>query len=281
MKFKTGGNFMKPFLHSFIISLLLITPRFSFATILMHVYSVSKTSSLVRLKGYIDSWDEDDNTPNPCYNSTEDCFYSFQALTPGRSQMASRDMQFPARSYKTIGEAGKAFKKKYSLPYRLEANYVSSDSDSDNYLLSCITMGYYAIYGRTGDRLPGVVCKTSPPEDLICTFTGNTNLEHGILSANEIDNNEAESNLWLTCNKNTKMNLYAFGEAGNKYITLKTGGSLKSQLLISNQEADNGIMVDVKANTPYAVPIKSRLIKSGEVEEGPFHGSGVITVSMY
>jgi len=278
---------MKPFVNIFFILVFLLLSGQSKAVIRTHIatserYYENMIGYVYRFTGYIDSWDEDDQTPNDCYGTPRTSYCTIAiTVTERSSTRGTAKLNFfidDIYEFKTIGELAKIFKAKYPLPYPLTGAQLDDGNPVTTY---CFNLGYFTNGGYSANSyVPSVECGFAPPVALKCSIEGNTNLEHGELTTNEINGHKASSSLNASCNNDATLIIRAFGEAGNKNITLRPDGSLESALYINDMPGDTGLKVDFKKNITTPINITSELIQKSELQEGEFHGSGIIMMSM-
>ena len=272
---------MKIFIKISFMFLLFFLSLNSRAVIITHVADIKRTGGTYQIRGFIDSWDENDNLPNPCFGipSSTGCDLSvvFYDSVPNKYAVINSDnILWGVYNIKTIGELGAAFKKKFPIPLAL--NFVINAHDDRT--TKCFKLALYTTSFDLFGPIEGVKCETSPPDTLTCEIQGNANLEHGEMTTNEVNGHKANTKFDISCNNDATLFLKAYGEAGSKNITLKSDKSLESAIYINDVRSDAGLKINIKKNIPAAIQITSELIKNGELEEGAFHGSGVFIISM-
>ncbi|PIF24072.1 MrpH family fimbial adhesin [Candidatus Pantoea floridensis] len=271
---------MKIFIKLSLMFLMLFLSLNSQAVIVTHVADIKRAGGIYNLRGYIDSWDENDNLPNPCFGvpSSTDCelrvvFYDL--VTKQYANVSSSLFIGGVNNIKTIGELGTRFKQRFSIPLELIFVILANEDPTTK----CFSLALYT-QGTLFSPVEGVKCATSPPDTLTCEIQGNANLEHGEMTTNEVNGHKANTKFDISCNNDATLFLKAYGEAGSKNITLKSDKSLESAIYINDVRSDAGLKINIKKNIPAAIQITSELIKNGELEEGAFHGSGIFIISM-
>jgi len=136
---------------------------------------------------------------------------------------------------------------------------------------------------RLGPNLGGVSetfgpCRRVATPALQCTFTGNTTIDHGTLSDNDVDGAKASTLLDVQCRGVATVNVSA-SRTNSSGVKLKTDGSLYSKVTINGKDATDGINLYVSDSQPSRLDITSTLNSSGTVTPGVFSGSTVITIS--
>lgn len=252
------------------IALLLVLPLNAHCVIFSHITSSYSYNGGVYYNAVIDYWDENDSTPNPCYNLTA-CKISFNHVHSENGEGGTPEKEAIPNAYKyaTIGELGTEFKKKWGLPYSLTIYHGGPINFRE-----CAGIFYN---GDGTKLLPNSICKAAPPQELICTLTGDTNLEHGNLLKGAVAGHKTSTTLKISCNMSALLSVYSYG-SGTDNIQLSNDGSLESEITLNGMNGKQGVDIEVKLNSDSSINITSTLIQHGELTEGVFHGSGIISL---
>ena len=143
----------------------------------------------------------------------------------------------------------------------------------------CISFGVQHKYSGTGrpeTRIGSCARVATPP--LACVVSGNTTISHGVINDNDVNGNEAATQLQLKCTGGSSLILTA-GKESLSGVKLRVDGSLYSRLTIEGKSAAEGVSVPVIEGVPKAISLKSTLYSNGKVEPGYFSGSTVMTIS--
>lgn len=225
----------------------------------------------------ISSWDVNDNTPNPCYNSASPCnVQPNHAHTPSNQGEKSYYLidQIKINQYQTIGQIGAAFIKEFPLPHPFSIGHYGPQLGGSE----CLGFFYYEGDHHTANHklLPGSQCVPPMPAEPNCIINGNSNIKHGTLLANEVNGNKKETTLNISCTQDVAMSVYFQGSV-NDNIQLRSDGSLESEITLNGHKGVDGVKLEVKANIISPLNIASTLIQHGDISEGPFKGSGSVT----
>lgn len=226
----------------------------------------------------VDQWDLNDPTPNPCfYDTRPTCSVGIGLMDvkSGTSNYKLLEFSQQVQGLKTLGEVGKKWRTDHgSIPFSSSAEaYGGSKIDL------CITFVYYHLDDKNLTPIPGsnIACGSPPPFTVMCKFSGNLTLNHGLLPETKLDTHRVDRQLNLYCNDNVSARISLNGSDGKK-IVLRPDASLESALLINDQDAANDISVQLKTAVAMPIKISSVLVKHGAVEPGPFKGAGTISV---
>lgn len=143
----------------------------------------------------------------------------------------------------------------------------------------CITFTQQHIYSLSqglGHRVGPCAPVIKPA--LQCEIKGDTIINHGSVSDNNINGNEAATTLQLTCTGISSVIATASKESPSG-IKLRTDGSLYSKLTVEGKAPADGVPIKVEEGVPTPIFIKSTLFSKGTVEPGEFSGSTVLTIS--
>lgn len=219
-------------------------------------------------------WDVNDATPNPCYERAGCEIASFPYNTNGMLLDFNVDNSFPAQTFKTLGELGKAYLLKYPLTTKTYKKYNSQ--------YDCFHISSYITGNAFSARiLPGSICIKANYDPASCFLSGDADISYGYISEKKLSGRVARTKITITCDRYVTAKIYARG-MDSSYVKLREDGSLTASVMVNNQNAEKGVAVDVNIpNKPVPVSISATLHSLGDVEPGPFHGSGTIIVSTY
>ncbi|MGI3477183.1 hypothetical protein ACRU1U_20085, partial [Providencia stuartii] len=227
------------------------------------------------------SWTEDDNAPNPCYNSAE-CWIGPDVLySDGNPSLSGSCFDFnnciEISSYRYAREVMEEYRKVFGIPY--SATYII---DSDDY--TCVGLFYTEGRPTAGVRVakiwPNSTCGRIPPINLQCDFSLPHEIDHGILRARELDGNTITDYGTASCNNNASFKLYVTSASGGgRNIKLTPSGSLFSIITVNDKDAWNGLNVNLSANSPLTFKFASTLRTNGDVDAGSYSGDAIFTLS--
>ncbi|WP_345827698.1 hypothetical protein AAGR08_19015 [Pantoea sp. BRR-3P] len=240
---------------------------------------ISSNGQNYEYTGFIDYWDEDDKRPNLCFKK------NFCMLDVAIKEIES-NLHYTPRGIslndisdlETIGEIGKLFKKKYPLPYKISGGSNTQYTPGNH----CIAISFY-LNGNV-NHIGEITnfCKPAPPANLTCSITGNNNIEITPATSDEAKSGFKGGyiKIAIKCNLDATLYAYAYGEAGNRTVTLKPDGSLYAFLYFtSGEQGYEGKKINVKANKETLSSLNAYLQADSDVEPGPFHGSGVLILT--
>ncbi|MFJ5162068.1 hypothetical protein ACIP6T_23115 [Pantoea sp. NPDC088449] len=268
----------KLFNISILTIFLLIIPLGSHAIILAHITKVESSSSYIDLWGSIDLWEELEDSPNPCYQTSEAfCYYHVGVINKKTGQGFPRDSDYlDAKQLKTMQQVVTEFKKIMPIPFPIVSRNYRGNSNIEDFCFGIL----YCSAGACDQKkiVPGNICLPFPPITLSCTVTGDTMINHGTLPSNELSGAKSSTVLNVSCNQDGTLTIYALGQ-GSSDVMLNSEGTLKSRLQVNGKSGIIGTIVEIKEDVKTPFTITSELITFGEVEVGPFHGSGTVTMS--
>lgn len=246
------------------------------AMIFSHVEKIERPGNNVYVHGSVDFWEDDDKTANPCYG-LEGCTFAINIpyADNGDAWASYGQQPMDAKNFKTIGEAGKKFKETHSLPFKVFINSFKSRLPSFS---TCVAI-YYSYNGQSdwAKIIPSNRCIGVPPEELNCSITGNTNFSYGTIQTTEVNGRKIIQELNIKCNMDASLSIFVIGQ-GSDNIRLNSNGTLAAKMKINGVSGVEGDNVEVKADISSPLKITSELIQKGEIDEGYFHGSGVIAI---
>lgn len=253
----------------------IITPASSQALIIGHNTLLVWSGLSTTFSVYVDHWDEDSPLKNPCFKQPGCKIASF----PGRNNVPV-DINAPnvlsAENYETIGELGKAYKAKYPLS---TVHRFRIDGRSPEY--SCFRLATFQNDWHDATFLPDNICITDPKYPVSCSLLGDTNLYHGYVSDKNINDNTAQTQLTLSCSKAATAKIYATGFKAN-IVSLRLDDSLQTELNVNDQDASEGINIEVNsANSLATFTLSSTLRTNGTVAPGAFNGAGTLIIAAY
>lgn len=232
----------------------------------------------------IEYWDTVDATPNPCFNWSQcTVFIGHRHSDAGEAGSAVSDSgEFldGVQIYPTIGDIGRAFQGKYSLP-RSGTQIHNGPAVSQE----CVAMFYKATKGTAGaytsPMLPSSLCGIVPPPVGKCAFTETSiELTHGQVQLKEIEGNQARQTGYIRCTQDMDVVVYAAGAGGNGMVNLRSDGSLQSRLTIGGVSGSTGAKIRALADTKMPLEFVSTLTKVGNVEAGDFFGSATAILTV-
>ncbi|MBY4841055.1 hypothetical protein K5Y32_24405 [Pantoea sp. DY-15] len=253
----------------------IITSASSQAIIIGHNSYLSWGGKFTTFSVYVDHWDEDSSLKNPCYKQPGCKIASF----PGVNNVPV-DINAPnvlsAENYETIGELGKAYKAKYPLS---TAHNFQIDGRSPEY--KCFRLATFQNDWHDATFLPDNICIRDHKYPVSCSLLGDTNLYHGYVSDKTINGNTAQTQLTLSCSKAATAKIYATGFEAN-IVSLRSDDSLQTELNVNDQDASEGINIEVNsANSLATFTLSSTLRTHGTVAPGAFNGAGTLIISAY
>lgn len=244
----------------------------------------------------ISSWDEDDETPNPCYSATRCTIFIGHkhnaAGTSGTGYVKSWGTTYGNTTNnfliasRTMGELGANMKSVLSLPFSGTTGHQADSIATEE----CVGLFYTATENLGSNEtsgvsssfqghtlLPGSVCGTAPAPSGSCDFdVPSVTIDHGTLSKSEIEGHTASSSVTISCTSPKTVKLYI--QTGDD-LDLREDGSIYSKLYINNNSlGTDGLSVDVESQT--SVDVSSVLYTNGTVAAGEFSGSAVMVITI-
>lgn len=140
------------------------------------------------------------------------------------------------------------------------------------------------MHTRTGPTIGGgfgpmgscVVAQPRPPR---CEVQGDLNIDHKMLSEDQLQGAMASTQLSLLCQQTSNI-IVSIGRPDPLGVSLRSDGSLYSILTVNGKNAENGIVIPVSKNQTTPFTVSSMLNAIGRVTPGPFNGSTTITISL-
>ncbi|EMC9752126.1 hypothetical protein WDR88_001823 [Enterobacter cloacae] len=239
----------------------------------------------------IADWDENDATPNPCYQLSACTLFighrHNDAGTSGPSIVRSWDSgSYPFfTTAETMGEVSQQFKAIFTFPFSSRTRHRGVTVRWEE----CVGI-FYAAGRNLGNNssvnqstfqghpmMPGSICGVAPPPSGSCDFNQDAlNLDHGALTRKELEGHEASETVSISCTTSQTLKLYIYS-ADN--VQLRDDGSLYSELYMNdNVLGTNGFTLDVAEQEN--VVVKSVLHTNGSVAAGEFSGSTVMLITV-
>ncbi|AOO58994.1 TPA: hypothetical protein PJH99_002932 [Raoultella ornithinolytica] len=242
----------------------------------------------------IDAWDDDDDTPNPCYGLNAcTLFISHRHNEDGTSSYSVKNYYGTGGTgyyaflltAKTIGELGTLMKPTLNLPITGTINHSSDKTIPDE----CVGI-FYAAGSNFGTGtsssdnqfnghplLPSSVCGVAPTPSSTCNFDNDViNLDHGVLPSAEVNGHAVSEAINITCSKVAEMKLYMYPDSK---IQLSDNGDFYSDLYVDDALIPStGVSYDVDYTR--TLNIKSVLRSSGILQPGTFSGSAIIVMEL-
>ncbi|WP_072015132.1 MrfJ [Morganella morganii] len=248
--------------------------------------STQVSSTRINYEYTIASWSRPpEGTVNPCFQLglTSSCYANIdhRHTDDGRGGDNTKDTTFRSRCKKQNLSKLKDGREVYDyiydncfqgLPYSGKTYH-----RGDKIRNECVTLFLSASSSSNyGYMYPGAICGVAPPPGGICSFnidSPNVTLDHGRITDDQIDGNEASKNITISCSKNMIVRIYSVSGKDSK-LKLKT--NLYSKLTLDDHlmsYASGGVPINIIADYPKDVLLKSTLETTGLVESGIFNGS--------
>lgn len=242
----------------------------------------------------IEAWDDDDDTPNPCYGlSACTLFISHRHNEDGTSSYSVKNYYGTGGTgyyaflltAKTMGELGSLMKPTLNLPITGTMTHSSDKTIPDE----CVGI-FYAAGSNFGTGassvnnqfnghplLPSSVCGVAPTPSTTCNFDNDViNLEHGVLSSAEVEGHAVSGTVNITCSKVAELKLYMYPDST---IPLSDSGDFYSELYVDDVLIPTtGASYEVDYTR--TLNLKSVLRHTGSVKAGSFSGSAIIVMEL-
>lgn len=286
---------MPRILITFII--LIFAPQ-SQASIWSFINSTSNSGRDILYDYTISSWDYDDATPNPCFNTTCIVGISHRHTNSGsggnnsgagwtEAWYASASSGVACvRSSRTIGELGQCLRDNPSNKGITGRQLITPYSGTPvHHNGSTITQECVGIFYKIGTAnlnggipMPGSICGIAPPPVGACGMPDNVEINHGSLSAEEVAGNQRTVQFVIDCNQKLSAKLFLTNMENDR---LKLGDSgITSSLLINGRPLTNqGVPLTLAASVN-TINVSSTLASSGNTPSGAFQGEGVLLLAM-
>lgn len=272
-------------MRNILLAVTLLTAFSAQSAIYSYITRSEGTPSDAKYWWTIEYWDTVDATPNPCYGWPQCTVFighrHSDAGEAGGQVSDGGEYLDNVQIYPTIGEVGRAFQNKYSLP-RSGTELHSGPAVTDE----CVAIFYKTAKGSSpgaygSDMLPSSLCGIVPPPVGKCEFT-ETSLEltHGEIQLKEIEGNQARQTAYIRCTQEMDVKVYAAGAGGNGMVNLRSDGSLQSRLTIGGKSGSEGATIRALAGTKMPLEFVSTLTKVGNVEAGAFSGSATAILTV-
>lgn len=233
----------------------------------------------------IEYWDTVDATPNPCYRTSPQCtvFIGHRHSDGGEAGPGVSDGNEyldGIQGLATVGDVGREFQKKYSLPRSGTQNHVGPAVTQE-----CVGM-YYKTSTGTADSwgslmMPSSLCGIVPPPVGKCEFTETSiELTHGQVQLKDIEGHQARQTGYIRCTEEMDVMVYLAGSAGNGMVNLRNDGSLQTRLTIGGVSGSTGVRIHALPSIKMPLEFMSTLTKVGTVEAGDFFGSATAILTM-
>ncbi|MBE0151448.1 hypothetical protein RDT67_02870 [Serratia fonticola] len=267
-----------------LLAVMLLTAYSANSAIYSYITRSEGTPENARYWWTIEYWDTVDATPNPCYRWGQCTVFighrHSDAGEAGPGVSDGNEYLDGIQNLPTVGDIGRAFQQKYSLPRSGTQTHVGPAVTQE-----CVGMYYKATTGTAGSggsaMMPSSLCGIVPPPVGKCEFTETSiELTHGQVQLKDIEGNQARQTGYIRCTQTMDVMVYAAGAGGNGMVNLRSDGSLKSRLTIGGVSGSTGLRIRALAATKMPVEFVSTLTKVGTVEAGDFFGSATAILTM-
>ena len=240
----------------------------------------------------IADWDENDATPNPCYQLSACTLIIGHRHNVAGTSGPGIERSWDAGSYpflitaETMGEVSQQFKTIFTFPYSSTTRHsgvaVNWEECVGFFYAAGKNLGNNASYVNQSafqghPMMPGSICGVAPQPSGSCDFNQDVlTLDHGTLTRQELDGHEVSENVSINCTTSQTLKLYIYS-ADN--VQLRDDGSLYSELYMNdNVLGTSGFTLDVAEQEN--VVVKSVLHTNGSVAAGEFAGSTVMLITV-
>ncbi|WP_436411332.1 MrpH family fimbial adhesin [Serratia marcescens] len=227
----------------------------------------------------IDSWDENDTTPNPCYG-LKICIVGISHRHELNGQGGTYTDSLHSSGVReiltarTVGELGKIYKRYYPLPRRGTQHHGGPAQTQE-----CVGIFYINNSPSGIHPMPGSICGIAPPPVGVCGIEdGAITLEHGTKSLAEINGDTTTGYLRVKCSSVMNVILYVKTEVNGK-LYLDANKSLYSTIKVNGNSGDKGYQFYAN-NSGVSVPITSTLTSNGATGAGVFSGQTIAILAL-
>lgn len=149
---------------------------------------------------------------------------------------------------------------------------------------TCITFMYStAVPGYWNWKdFPGATCTVnnlSKPKPIACSIKGDFDIAYGNINTSELSDATRTASSTLTCSGDGKVTVYAKPSSGS-LVALRSDLSLRASLEVNDKNGTDGVILNVKADTPVGVTVRSTLKANGSITPGPFSGTGTVYIEV-
>jgi hypothetical protein len=277
------GVFMQA-IRVILLAVMLLTAYSANSAIYSYITRSEGTPENAKYWWTIEYWDTVDATPNPCYRASQcTVFIGHRHSDAGEAGPGVSDGQEyldGIQTLPTVGDVGKAFQQKYSLPRSGTQNHVGPAVTQE-----CVGMYYKMSSGIAGSQgsvmMPSSLCGIVPPPVGKCEFTETSiELTHGQIQLKDVEGHKARQTGYVRCTQEMDVMVYLAGSAGNGMVNLRNDGSLQTRLTIDGVSGSTGVRIHALAATKMPLEFVSTLTKVGAVEAGDFFGSATAILTM-
>ncbi|WP_420493046.1 hypothetical protein [Serratia fonticola] len=277
------GAVMKA-IKAILLAVTLLTAYSANSAIYSYITRSEGTPSNAKYWWTVEYWDTIDVTPNPCFGWAQcTVFIGHRHSDAGEAGPAVSDAYEyldGIQTYRTVGEVGAAFQRKYSLP-----RSGTQEHSGPAVTQECVGMYFKATTGTAnagGSRMmPSSLCGIVPPPVGKCEFTETSvELTHGQVQLRDIEGHQARQTGYIRCTQTMDVMVYLAGSGGNGMVNLRSNGSLQTRLTIGGVSGSTGLRIRALAATKMPVEFVSTLTKVGTVEAGDFFGSATAILTM-
>ncbi|WP_297203666.1 hypothetical protein [uncultured Pluralibacter sp.] len=227
------------------------------------------------------AWSEPEGIPNPCYGWQTcmvgpDVSYSRHGIgSLVGSCLAGGCIE--ARNLKTTADVARQYTYMRQLPFTYTFSIDHPEDDA-----ACAGMVYIdrpvIQAGVHGELFPGATCTAIPPDNFRCTLDIPPYIDHGTLSAREVNGSSASVNGKVSCNYDGQFSISTISDSGDNIVHLKDN-SVISAVTINGQNATNGLVIKTMRSRPTNIKVNSVLTSDGTVTSGNYKGNIVIYVN--
>lgn len=251
-----------------------------------YVYSVSGEGGDLSYSYVLESWDENSNLPNPCYNQ----FVCKIVVATQRDDGLASSSNVPSmelsrsdiKGVKTVGELGAIYKSYRQLPYSGKIKHKKAGGE-----MPCVTFFYRTDYSTSTSGsipVPGAVCDSRPQVLQVCNVENNSDMtfDFGDVRTNENAEVTLKDYFHISCDYDTSVKIVVLTEAGGKLKLKHKNMEFQSayvNLKVGDKYANDGLVLTVGQKIE-SVPISvSYKYESGlRPMAGAYSGSAVLVV---
>ena len=227
------------------------------------------------------TWTEPKGIPNPCYGwsscsvGPEVDYATYGIGTLVGSCEAGGCIR--AEDLRTTADVARRYMETKHLPFTYTF-VIGHPNDS----AACAGIAYirepmYRPYVH-GDLFPGSICRAIPPDNFRCTLDIPPYIDHGTLSAREVNGNSASVNGKVSCNYDGQLTLSTLSDSGDNVVHLKDNAVI-STVTVNNKNATNGLVLKIRENNPINFKVTSTLSSDGTVTSGSYKGNLLVYVN--
>lgn len=267
-----------------LLAAMLMTAYSANSAIYSYITRSEGTPSNAKYWWTIEYWDTVDATPNPCYGWSQCTVFighrHSDAGEAGNWVSDGNEYLDGVQVYRTVGDVGAAFQRRYSLPRSGTQSHSGPAVTQE-----CVGIYYKTTTGTSGaignPMMASSLCGIVPPPVGKCEFT-DTSLEltHGQVQLRDIEGHQARQTGYVRCTQEMDVMVYLAGSAGNGMVNLRNDGSLQTRLTIAGVSGSTGVRVHALAGIKMPLEFASTLTKVGAVEAGDFFGSATAILTM-